>query len=38
LKNIYDDKIKTLIHGQFIKSFIEQAEKSDLDSVDLQGN
>ena len=37
LKNIYDDKIKTLIHGQFIKSFIEQAEKSDLASVDLQG-
>ena len=37
LGNIYDDKMKALIHGQFIKNFIEQAKKSDLASVDLQG-
>lgn len=37
LGNIYDDKIKALIHGQFIKNFIEQAKKSDLAAVDLQG-
>lgn len=37
LKNVYDDKVKVLIHGHFIKNFIEQAKKSDLASVDLQG-
>lgn len=37
LKHIYDDKLKVLIHGQFIKNFIEQAKKSDLASVDLHG-
>ena len=37
LSNVYDDKLKLLIHGQFIKNFIEQAKQSDLASVDLQG-
>ena len=37
LNNVYDEKIKALIHAQYIKNFIEQAKKSDLASVDLQG-
>jgi len=37
LGNIYDEKLKTLIHGQFIRNFMAQAKKSDLASVDLQG-
>jgi F0F1-type ATP synthase delta subunit len=37
LNHVYDEKVRTLIHGQFIKNFIEQAKKSDLASVDLQG-
>ena len=36
LRNIYDDKMKALIHGQFIKNFMDQAKKSDLASVDLR--
>jgi len=37
LSSVYDEKLKLLIHAQFIKNFIEQAKKSDLASVDLQG-
>lgn len=37
LSNVYDDTMKLLIHAQYIKNFIEQAKKSDLASVDLQG-
>ena len=37
LSNVYDDTMKSLIHAQFIRNFIEQAKKSDLASVDLQG-
>lgn len=37
LSRAYDDKVRALIHGQFIKNFIEQAKKSDLASVDLHG-
>jgi F0F1-type ATP synthase membrane subunit b/b' len=37
LKHVYDDKVRLLIHGQFLKNFMAQAQKSDLASVDLQG-
>lgn len=37
LNNVYDEKTKLLVHGQFIKNFIEQAKKSDLASIDLHG-
>ncbi len=37
LGHIYDDKVKILIHGQFIKNFIERAKKSDLAAADLVG-
>ena len=37
LKHVYDDKIRELIHGQFVKNFMEQAKESDLASVDLRG-
>lgn len=37
LKNIFDEKIKGMMHGEFIKKFIELAKKSDLASVDLLG-
>lgn len=37
LKDVYDDKLRSLIHGQYIKNFMEQAKKSNLDSADLQG-
>lgn len=37
LNHVYDEKIRKIIHGQFIRNFIEQAKKSDLASIDLQG-
>ncbi|HNX69505.1 MAG TPA: F0F1 ATP synthase subunit delta [Candidatus Omnitrophota bacterium] len=37
LKNVFDSKTVGLVHAQFIKNFIEQAQKSDLTSVDAQG-
>lgn len=37
LVNVYDEKTRLLIHGQFIRNFIEQAKKSNLASIDLQG-
>ena len=37
LKHVYDDNLRKLIHGQFIRSFVEQAKQSDLASMDLRG-
>lgn len=38
LGNVYDEKLKVLIHAQFIKNFIEHAKKSNLGSIELQGH
>ncbi|HOW59968.1 MAG TPA: F0F1 ATP synthase subunit delta [Candidatus Omnitrophota bacterium] len=37
LKVVLDSKTSALIHGQFVRNFIEQAKKSDLASVDAAG-
>lgn len=36
LTRVFDEKTRALIHVQFIKNFIEQAKKSNLDSIDLR--
>ena len=38
LRHIYDDKLRALIHEQFIRNFIEQAKQSELSALDLQGH
>ncbi len=37
LKDVYDEKLKRMIHEQFILNFVEQAKQSDLGSMDLKG-
>lgn len=36
LKNVFDEEAKIILHGHFIKNFVNQAKKSDLASVDFQ--
>lgn len=37
LKRVYEEKLKALIHGEFIASFIAQMKTSDLGTMDLKG-
>ena len=37
LKNVYDDKLRLMIHEQFVLSFVDQVKQSDLGTMDIKG-